>query len=115
MTELQKARKATQRFRLSYEKKEYSAIYQQADARLRQSITEPNFVTAVENINQRLGKPVVVNEAGGTSWLQNQQQEVLLKYNTTFEKGRASEEFVWLIEAHSSRLISYKVTSPNLP
>ncbi len=39
---------------------------------------------------------------------------IYLSYDTTYELGKATEQFVWIVEAEKARLESYQIDSRQL-
>jgi len=90
----------------------YSAIYQTAGAKMKETTSEPNFVKLLQGVHQTLGavhdsvpKGVVFQLAQGT---------IRLDYDTTFARGAGREQFVWQVTNDQAILFSCRIFSRDL-
>lgn len=107
---------AVNSFHSQLNSEEYRAIYESADARLRSTKSESNYVKLLQDVHQRLE-----NVKGCTPTLENAASNpptVTLHYETTFERGTANEQFVWLIKDNQAILDRYGIAyiyATNIP
>ena len=87
--------------------KQYRAIYESADARVRSTKNESDYVTLLQDVHQKLG-----NVRSSTVTFRNvavSPPTVTLYYDTTFERGTAREQFAWLIQDNRAILDRYGI------
>lgn len=98
---------AVEQFRLDYEAARYNEIYARSTTAFRERVAEKEFCTFMSNMRERLG-------AVKQTRLMEQQTDyglsdatVILRYETEFAKGRASEQFAWMIRRNQVSLRNY--------
>lgn len=106
------AKAATEGFRARWLSRSYTEIYRQAAPEFRASGSEEQFTKLINAIHRKLGQwrsaeePTWVVSTGTAGTM------VMLGYKSQFEKGPATEQFVWRIKGGEARLVSYHVNSP---
>jgi len=92
----------------------YSEIYVDTTENFREAASEAEFVEFMTAVRRKLGDireteltAMEVNwESGETS--------IYLGYDTVFELGKATEQFVWILDGEKARLESYQIDSKEL-
>jgi len=105
------AEAASQEFRTRITRGAYGEIVRSATPEFQNVTTEGDFAAAMEGVKARLGvwqsseEPTwkVLAGAGG--------QTVTLVYDSQFERGTATEEFVWRVRQGRPQLAGYHVKS----
>lgn len=105
------ATKAVADFRISYFEGRFDQMYNDADPEFRQQTTRGDWNKLMRIVTSRLGQ---VRSQGDPAWNVNATTKgtfVTLVYQTDFEKGKATENFVWRVDGKSARLIGYHINS----
>jgi len=108
------AEAASGEFRMRMTSGAYGEIVRTATPEFRTTTTELDFAQAMESVKERLGvwqsseQPTWKVLAGPTG------QTVTLVYNSHFERGTATEEFVWRVRQGRPALAGYHVKSSAL-
>lgn len=108
------AQAATEKFRLRVLRGAYGEIYAQAAPEFRAAASEEQFEKLMKAIDRRLGR---FESAATPAWRVNigtGGKTVFLGYKSLFEKGNASEEFVWRPDEPEPKLAAYNIQSPLL-
>lgn len=106
--------RAVEHFHDLYGPARYSEIYVDTTEGFREAATEAEFVEFLGAIRRKLGgvrqselTDVTVNWSGdGTS--------IWMSYETEYELGHATEQFVWVTEGEKTLLESYQIDSKDL-
>jgi hypothetical protein len=106
------AQAATERFRARYVRGAYAEIYGRAAPELRASATEAQFVKLMERTSQKLGSWQSAESVGWRVNVGTAGRIVMLGFKSQFEKGVASEEFLWRIQEPEPALAGYHINSP---
>jgi hypothetical protein len=106
--------RAVARFHELFGTSRYSEIYTDTTEGFREATTEAEFVEFLGAIRRKLGE-VRETELTGleVNWDSNG-TSIYLSYDTTFELGKATEQFVWVMEGEKARLESYQIDSKDL-
>jgi hypothetical protein len=109
---LKLAERAVELFHSQLNSERYRAIYQSADTKVRGTTSESTYVKFLQSVHQALGSVQ-------TSVLRSENvalspPTVTLYYDTTFERGTAKEQFVWLIKGNEAILDTYSIDSNKL-
>jgi hypothetical protein len=110
----EKAEAATAQFHRQLQLGASSEIYISAAPEFRASLSETDFRRFVANLNARLG---VWRSSGPPSWnlmVGTNGTSVTLKYDSEFERDKATEQFVWRIEGELATLVNYNINSRGL-
>jgi len=105
------AEAASQEFRARITRGAYGEIVRSATPEFRNATTEGDFAKAMEGVNGRLG---AWQSSGEPTWkvlAGTGGQTVTLVYNSQFERGAATEEFVWRVRQGRPQLAGYHVKS----
>ena len=103
--------RAVEEFRALLAAQQYEKIYSGSSSELKQSVSQADLDKLLDAIHRKLGK---VSAAQPNAWHVNVNTAgtfVTLGYQTTFERGDATERFVYRIEDGKARLVSYQINS----
>ncbi len=92
----------------------YSEIYVDTTENFREAASEAEFVEFMSAVRRKLGD---VRESELTDITVNWRTDgtsIYLSYDTTYELGKATEQFVWIVEGEKARLESYQIDSRQL-
>jgi hypothetical protein len=103
---------ATQDFRRHAFAEDWASIYKGSAPEFQKSVSEADFVKMMNGVRGKLGgwkssQDPTWNVNVGTGG-----RIVTLKYQSQFEKGTATEDFVWRIENERGILVGYHINSP---
>jgi hypothetical protein len=106
------AASATQEFRRRAFAEDWLSIYKGAEPDFRKSISEADFVKMMNGVHGKLGgwkssRDPIWNVNVGTAG-----RIVKLRFESQFEKGPATEDFVWRIQNDQGTLLGYQINSP---
>jgi hypothetical protein len=108
------ADQAIAQFRQDMQAKAYARIYAGGSEELRKSASEAHFAKVLGAINAKLGP---VKSAERAKWNVNfhtQGTYVSLAFNTSFESGPGTEQFIFRVADGKAALLSYHVNSAAL-
>lgn len=108
----QAASSATQEFRRRAFAEDWLSIYKGSAPEFQKSVSEADFVKMMNGVRGKLGgwkssQDPLWNVNVGTGG-----RIVTLKFQSQFEKGAATEDFVWRIENDQGILVGYHINSP---
>jgi len=106
--------RAVVRFHELFGTSRYAEIYVDTTEGFREAATEAEFVEFLGAIRRKLGN-VRESELTGieVNW-DSDGTSIYLSYDTTYELGKATEQFVWVVEGEKARLESYQIDSKDL-
>ena len=109
------AREGVTEFHRKLNAEEYSRIYNEAGEEFRKPHDEEKAVARLAEMRRTLG--TVVRAEAGSSRVDYSAGGVVvhLRYATQFEKGEATEDFVWRVDGDRPVLIGYNVTPAKAP
>ena len=105
------AEAASQEFRTRITRGAYGEIMRSATPEFRNATTEGDFAKAMENVKGRLGVWQSSEEPTWKVLAGTGGQTVTLAYTSQFERGAATEEFVWRVREGRPQLAGYHVKS----
>jgi hypothetical protein len=108
------AQAATEKFHLRVIRGAYAEIYAQAAPELRAATSEDQFEKLMNVVDRRLGRFESAAEAGWRVNVGTGGKTVSLGYKSHFEKGNATEQFVWRPDEPEPKLVAYHIDSPLL-
>ena len=114
MKDLTASEAAVSRFHEQLDSENYSAIYTQADPKLREASRQADFTALMEAIHRKLGR---VQTATRRQFFVNYNlsgMQIRLTYQTKFSGGDAEEYFVWGKSGQNLSLIGYHINSAAL-
>lgn len=108
------ADEAVQRFHAQFEADEWSAMYADADPQFRAATSLTEWTALMSAVKRKLGplrstSRTNVNVSSATSGT-----TVTQAFDTSFEHGRATEQFRWKIVGGRAVLLAYNINSPTL-
>ena len=106
------ATKGVEEFHTQLNSEEYQSIYAVADENLQKTTTEGDFVALLQAVHKKLGnvqKSQRSNFLIGMSTAQG--MVVTLVYQTTFEQGSGTEQFLWHMRNNQPMLLGYHINS----
>jgi hypothetical protein len=108
------AAKVVDTFHGQFNDSKFGEIYAAATPAFKSAASEAEFLKFITAVRTKLG---TVKSASATGWNVNTYNgvtTVVLKYDTTFERGSAVESFNFLIAGESAIMQGYNVNSPAL-
>jgi hypothetical protein len=107
------AQRAVAHFRSQMEAGQFQAIYAEADDGIRQKHNVEDFVRLMAAIERGVGalKETRLNRAQ-ESWFSRRDKYVTLTYQTTWDRTKGEERFIFVIRQGQATLDSYKVIAP---
>jgi hypothetical protein len=109
--EMAAAERGVAEFRAHMDAGQFAAVYADGSDELRKSASEPDLTKVLRALAGRLGK---ARDAEANGWKINFHTSgtfVTLSYKTSFEKGPATEQFVFRVADGKALLVSYHVNS----
>jgi hypothetical protein len=89
---------------------QFDEIYAEAAPELRNANTHDDFVAFLTSFHQRLGNVKDPTETGfNVNWT-NSGTQVLLTYQTKFDKAAVRETFTWRVSGGKALLLGYQIT-----
>jgi len=113
-TDIATAEREVQRFHELAADQEFSRIYEQSTDEFKRAATPEQFRSILEMIDERLGRVRRTNRDGWHVNYTGAGKIVTLTYNTQFERGRGTEQFVYRINNDRARLLGFHVNSDAL-
>jgi hypothetical protein len=106
--------RAAARFHELFGASRYAEIHVDTTENFREAATEAEFVEFLAAVRRKLGN-VRDSELTGmeVNW-DGSATSVWLSYDTVYELGKATEQFVWVVEGEKARLESYQLDSRDL-
>jgi hypothetical protein len=108
------AEAASREFRARMAGAAYGEIVRSATPAFQKTTTEADFSKAMAAVRERLGVWQSSEEPTWKVFAGFSGQTVTLVYNSYFERGTATEEFVWRVQKGRPALDGYHVKSPKL-
>ena len=102
---------ASLEFRMRISRGAYDEIVRSADPEFQTATTASDFAKAMESLKERLGAWQSSEEPAWKVLAGTRAQTVTLIYNSHFERGTATEEFVWRVRQGRPSLAGYHVKS----
>ena len=111
---LDTAQAETHRFWQMMEAEQFASIYADAAEDFRKATSEEGLAKFLSAVNRKLGK---MKTAKKESWNVNYHTSgtfVTLGYNTQLDQGKATEQFVFVINDRKASLVRYNINSAEL-
>ena len=108
------AEAASEEFRMRIVSGAYGDIVRSATPEFQKSTTELDFAKAMESVKEHLGTWQSSEEPTWKVFAGTGGQTVTLVYASRFERGMATEEFVWRLQRGRPALAGYHVKSSAL-
>jgi len=98
---------AVERFHAQYNDDEFVAIYNESTLSFQSTTTKSKLVALMNQTKERYGEVVNTVLIGEKAFPDGQ---IRSAYNTKFQKGEATELFIWQLEGKKARLQMVKTT-----
>lgn len=108
------AEAASQEFRTRMTSGAYAEIVRSAAPEFQKGTTEIDFAKAIESVRAHLGVWQSSEQPTWNVFVGTSGHTVTLVYNSHFERGTATEEFVWRVQHGRPALAGYHVKSSAL-
>lgn len=108
------ARAAVTRFHEQLDAGQLDAIYDDAADELKSSATRAKFVALLEAVHRKLGAMRSSKERGWFASYRASGALITLTFATAFERGDATEQFVYRMHGSEARLAGYHINSDAL-
>ncbi len=108
------AEAAVTEYHRQFNDSKFKELYAASDSAFQKAETEKNFSEYVGAVRTKLGKVTDAKPYGFYVRTMNGRKTVELTYQTTFEKGKGTEEFVFHISGGKALLQNYRIDSKDL-
>jgi hypothetical protein len=108
------ANAGVQKFREQAAKAQFAEIYNQSEPEMKKAAKAEELAKLLKTIAARLGAHQSSNQVGWHVNVGTGGTIVTLAYESTFEKGKGQEEFVFRIEDGVAHLVGYHINSNDL-
>jgi hypothetical protein len=108
------AAEAVRKYHDQYNAGQYRDIYQQSDEAFKKGVEEQANTELLSAVEHKLGKVSEAKQVGFNANWSPEGTFVNLTYESTFERGKAYEQFVWRTSGDGAKLVSYNINSPAL-
>lgn len=101
-------------FHESLNSQQFETLYENGAKELKAAATKAEFVSLLSAVHRKLG---TVSASNKVSWNVNYHTSgsfVTLGYETTFENGKGTEQFVYKLSDDKAVLVGYHITSNEL-
>jgi len=105
------AEREVEEFRKLMAAQQYAAIYAASTQDLKQAATEEDIGKLLDAVNRKLGKLASVEKSGWHVNVNTSGTFVTLGYKSKYERGDATEQFVYRLENGKASLVSYNINS----
>jgi len=102
------------RFHQLFAASRFAEIYVDTTEGFREAATEAEFVEFMSAVRRKLGTVRACERRGLEVNFDGDATSIWLSYETAYELGNATEQFVWVMEGEKARLDSYQINSKDL-
>jgi len=106
--------KAVSKFHDQLNSGQFQEIYAQTDEGFRKATSEQETIAYLEAVHRKLGDERNAEQVGWRVFATTGGAQVSLVYETDFDDGKATEQFVFLVNGDEARLFKYNIESPTL-
>jgi hypothetical protein len=106
--------RAVARFHQLFAASRYAEIYVDTTESFREAATEAEFVEFMSAVRRKLGTVRACERTGLEVNWDGDATTIWLSYETAYELGIATEQFVWVMEGDKTLLESYQIDSREL-
>jgi hypothetical protein len=106
--------RAVARFHQLFAAARYTEIYIDTTESFREAATEAEFVEFMSAVRRKLGNIRACERTGLEVNWDGDATSIWLSYETAYELGIATEQFVWVLDGEKTRLDGYKIDSKEL-
>jgi hypothetical protein len=103
--------RAVARFHLLFGASQYAEIYADTTESFREAATEAEFVEFMSAVRRKLGNVRACERTGLEVNWDGDATSIWLSYETAYEVGIATEQFVWVLDGEKTRLDGYQIDS----
>ena len=109
---VQNATKSVEQFHSQLNTEQYQGIYAAADDGLHKATNETDFVAFLQAVHKKLGNVQTSQRTNFQVGVSTGQGTVVtLVYDTTFEQGSGTEQFLWHMRDNQPALLGYHINS----
>jgi hypothetical protein len=109
---LEIAAKAVDQFHSQLNSEQYQTLYAAADEGLHKAGTEADFVALLQAVHKKLGNVQSSKRSNFQIGISTGQGTVVtMVYDTTFEQGPGTEQFLWHMQGDQPVLLGYHINS----
>jgi hypothetical protein len=101
--------KSVETFRFAWMKEDYYQLYEASDPAFKEKVTYEQFTQFMHSMRNKLGEIRASSSVGEEVTYTTTGTLVVLTYSTEFTKGKASEQFAWIIKEDRSSLYNYTI------
>lgn len=106
------ATKGVEEFHTQLNSEEYQSIYAVADENLQKTTAEGDFVALLQAVHKKLGNVQTSKRSNFQIGMSTGQGTVVtLVYQTTFDQGSGTEQFLWHMRDNQPLLLGYHINS----
>lgn len=108
------AHQGVEKFHGQLNQERYHDIFAEAGEELQKAVSEEELTEFLSAVHRKLGN---VKSSDPTGWHVNYTPSgtiVTLGYNSQFDEGKATEQFIWRVSGDKASLIRYDINSPDL-
>ena len=106
------ATKAVEQFHSQLNAEQYQTIYAASDEGLQRTTNDPDFEALLQAVHKKLGKVQTSQRSNFQIGMSTGQGTVVtLIYNTTFDQGSGTEQFLWHMRDNHPVLLGYHINS----
>lgn len=102
---------AVTQFHAQLDHQDYLGIYNNADARLRSTSKQEDFLALMTAVHNKLGTVQQSSRQGFYVNYNTSGSSIRLNYSTKFSGGNADEEFLWSKSGDTFQLLGYHINS----
>ena len=106
--------RAVARFHQLFSASQYAEIYADTTEDFREAATEVEFVEFMSAVRRKLGNVRACERTGLEVNWDGDATSIWLSYETAYELGIATEQFVWILDGETARLDGYQIDSKEL-
>ncbi len=112
--ESDRGERAVARFHQLFAASRYADIYVDTTENFREAATEAEFVEFLAAVRRKLGNVRACERTGLEVNWDGDGTSIWLSYETAYELGIATEQFVWVMDGEKARLDGYQIDSREL-
>jgi hypothetical protein len=106
------ATKSVEQFHSQLDSEQYLNIYATSDEGLQKTTSEGDFVAFLQAVHKKLGKVQTSQRSNFQIGVSTGQGTVVtLVYQTTFDQGSGTEQFLWHMRDNEPVLLGYRINS----
>jgi Protein of unknown function (DUF4019) len=111
-TQVKNAEQGVNQFHSQLDSEQYQAMYAASDDGLHKTATEADFVSLLQAVHHKLGKIQSSQRRNyQVNYSTGQGTVVTLVYDTNFDGGAGTEQFVWHLRSDQPVLLGYHINS----